>query len=54
MRKLVTGVAVLAVLALAVATVEAAPAGKWRTLGKRTVTDRVDHDVIRVGVKRSA
>lgn len=52
MKKFVVAFVVVAIFVGVVVGVEAAPKGKWRLLGKRTVTDRVDHDVISVTGRR--
>jgi hypothetical protein len=52
MKKLIFLGVALGFLAGAAAVLDAAPKGPWKLLGERTVTDRVDHDVIRVTGKR--
>jgi hypothetical protein len=51
MKKLTGVIIALALFALAISTLDAAVAGRWRSIGSRTVTDRVDHDVIKVGAR---
>lgn len=48
MRKLVVVCIVFSILAGSALQLGAAPRGKWKLLGERTVTDRIDHDVITV------
>jgi hypothetical protein len=47
-KKLVVLSMVCVILAGAVGLLDAAPRGRWRLIGERAVTDRVDHDVITV------
>ncbi len=52
MKKLTGVIVALMLFAFTVSILDAAAVARWGVIGKRTVTDRVDHDVIKVGAKR--
>ena len=52
MKKLAIVFVVLALVGAGTTVSEAVPEGKWKKIGSRTVTDRMDHDVIPVGAER--